>query len=84
MPAYIRAVRRRITVPLRQYEFDALVCFAYNPGSFLDKVCNFINNGQVSDAMTLISKIVYSGTERQKGLVDRRHDEVNLFLNGQY
>ncbi|EKK3981388.1 peptidoglycan-binding protein [Cronobacter sakazakii] len=84
VPAYIRAVRRRITVPLRQYEFDALVCFAYNPGSFLDKVCNFINNGQVSDAMTLISKIVYSGTERQKGLVDRRHDEVNLFLNGQY
>ncbi|EOI3547990.1 hypothetical protein ACMSZT_002817 [Cronobacter dublinensis] len=57
---------------------------SYNPGSFLDKVYNFIKNGQVSDTMTLISKIVYSGTERQKGLVDHRHDEVNLFLNGQY
>lgn len=84
VPAYVNAVRRRITVPLRQYEFDALVCFAYNPASFLTKVCNFVNNGQVSDAMTLISKIVYSGSTIQKGLVNRRRDEVNLYLNGQY
>ncbi|WP_312283013.1 MULTISPECIES: peptidoglycan-binding protein [Pseudescherichia] len=84
VPAYVNSVRRRIAVPLRQYEFDALVCFAYNPATFLDKVCNYINNGQVSDAMTLISKIVYSGAKIQKGLVNRRRDEVNLFLNGQY
>lgn len=84
LPAYVGSVRRRITVPLRQYEFDALVCFAYNPASFLDKVCNYINNGQVSDAMTLISQIVMSGGVRMGGLVDRRRTEVNLYLNGQY
>lgn len=84
LPTYVASVRRRITVPLRQYEFDALVCFAYNPATFLNKVCNYINNGQVSDAMTLISKIVMSGGVRMGGLVERRRTEINLYLNGQY
>lgn len=84
LPSYVASVRNRITVPLRQYEFDALVCFAYNPATFLSKVCNYINNGQVSDAMTLISQIVMSGGDRLKGLVERRRTEVNLYLNGKY
>lgn len=84
IPGYVNSIRRRITVPLRQYEFDALVCFSYNNGGFLNKVCNFINNGQVSDAMTLISQIIRSGNTYPAGLVARRKTEVNLFLNGQY
>lgn len=84
VPHYETLIKNRITVPLTQYEFDALVSFAYNSGGVLNKVTNDINNGNVGDAMAMIKKIIYSGGKVFKGLVNRRNSEVKLYLEGIY
>lgn len=84
VPYYERQVRNKMTIALTQYEFDALVSFAYNPGGALSKVTSFINQGKVGEAMHLIKLIVNSGGVKMKGLVDRRQHEVELFLEGKY
>lgn len=84
VPPYINAVRNGIFVSLKQYEFDALVSFAYNPGGRLRNVFNFINSGKISDAMTEIKRANTSKHKVIKGLINRRNFEVNLFLNGDY
>lgn len=84
IPAYELMVKNRITVPLTQYEFDALVSFAYNPGGMLNKVTNDINNAKIGDAMATIKSIVRSGKNTLGGLVDRRDSEVRLYLEGKY
>ncbi|MEE3664819.1 glycoside hydrolase family protein [Brenneria sp. g21c3] len=82
VPRYVTMVRNGIFVPLRQYEFDALVSFAYNPGERFSNVCDFINQGQISDAMTEIKRAITSRGTVMTGLVNRRNYEVNLYLNG--
>ncbi len=84
VPHYVTMVKNGIFVPLRQYEFDALVSFAYNPGGRFSNVCDFINRGQVSDAMTEIKRAITSRGTVMSGLVNRRNYEVNLYLNGIY
>lgn len=84
VPAYELMVRNKITAPLTQYEFDALVSFAYNPGGVLDIVANFINTGRIGEAMAQIKRIVYSGGTKMGGLIDRRNQEVNMYLEGKY
>ncbi|MFB4339032.1 peptidoglycan-binding protein [Pantoea sp. CS_6] len=84
VPHYETLIKNRITIPLTQYEFDALVSFAYNSGGVLNKVTNDINKGNVGDAMTTIKKIIYSGGKVFKGLVNRRNSEVKLYLEGIY
>lgn len=84
VPPYVNLVRNKITVPLTQNEFDALVSFSYNPGGRLTKVCFYINRGLVSDAMSEIKKAITSGGKVSKGLINRRKFEVDLFLNGIY
>jgi len=84
LPPYVNLIKNRITVPLTQNEFDALVSFAYNPGGRLPKVCSFINKGMISDAMDEIKKAITSRHKVMSGLVHRRNFEVDLFLNGIY
>ncbi|WP_039056554.1 peptidoglycan-binding protein [Enterobacter sp. Bisph1] len=84
IPPYVNKVRNGIFVPLRQYEFDALVSFAYNPGGRLNDVFNFINGGNISDAMTEIKRANTSKHKVVTGLINRRNFEVNLYLNGDY
>ncbi|WP_230328915.1 pesticin C-terminus-like muramidase [Serratia sp. YC16] len=84
VPAYERAVRNKILVPLTQQEFDALVSFAYNPGGRLNNVAAFINQSKISDAMTEIKRAITSGGKVMKGLINRRNYEVELYLNGNY
>ncbi|WP_442499619.1 glycoside hydrolase family protein [Methylobacter sp. sgz302048] len=81
---YQAIVRRKILVDLAQHEFDALVSFAYNPGGRLDTVANLINRGEVAEAMKEIQKAITSGGQVMRGLVNRRHDEVNLYLYENY
>jgi len=84
VPPYVNKVRNGIFVQLKQYEFDALVSFAYNPGGRLSNVFGFINRGQISDAMTEIKRANTSKHKVMKGLINRRNFEVNLYLNGDY
>lgn len=84
VPAYVNSVKNQIFVSLTQYEFDSLVSFAYNPGGRLPRVCNYINSGQISDAMTEISRAITSKGEVLQGLINRRRLEVDLYLKGIY
>ena len=81
---YERMVRQAITIPLHQYEFDALVSFAYNPGGGWHRTAKFVNEHRVHEAMVLVSQQVYSRHKALKGLVERRAKEVRLFQYGEY
>lgn len=81
---YEAIVKRNVMAPLHQHEYDALVSFAYNPGGRFIKVATFINRGEPSAAVREISAANTSGGHVMPGLVRRREDEVELFLNGRY
>jgi GH24 family phage-related lysozyme (muramidase) len=84
VPSYETMVRRGITVDLLQYEFDALVSFAYNPGREFNTVARHVNQGKVAEAVQTIKKVVKSGGNVNKGLINRREREVALYLYNNY
>ena len=80
-----RAVKRFISVPLRQFEFDALISAVYNLGAgWLQRsqVRQKINRGDKKGAMASLLKYNKGGGVVLKGLDRRRKDEVALFLRG--
>ncbi len=81
---YESRVQRSILVPLHQYEFDALVSFAYNPGGGWSQAIHFVNMHKAHEAMVVVSQQVYSKHKLMRGLVDRRQFETRLFLYGEY
>lgn len=81
---YEHRVRRSLKVPLTQYEFDALVSFAYNPGRGWHTVTHRINARDIKGAMKEIRACNVSRKKILLGLTHRRADEVKLFLEGKY
>jgi hypothetical protein len=84
VPHYESIVRRNVRVHLVQHEFDALVSFAYNPGGSFLPISHAINNGNVSDAMSMIKGRIVTGGHKSRGLLFRRVDEIQLFQHGAY
>jgi hypothetical protein len=84
LPGYENIVRSGINVDITQYQFDALVSFAYNPGGRMGNVAHLINAGKISEAMAEIKRANLSGGKVMKGLTIRREKEVKLFLYGDY
>ena len=90
------AVNKAIVVPLLQWEFDALVSFAFNVGvaalrhSTARTRINLGNKKGGADAMTWWNKADLDRDgktephEVVKGLENRRRAEMRLFLTGQY
>ena len=86
-----KAVRRDITVPLHQYEYDALVSLLFNSGAnFLNKggagggetkIKKHINAGRYHDGADEMADVTSSGLA---GLVKRRKAEINMFKNNIY
>ena len=80
------AVKRDVTVPLYQNEYDALVSLLYNCGeNFLKddkapKLYNYLKNRNYSQAADEFADIVKGGA----GLKQRRQDEINIFKNNIY
>ncbi|MEE3483640.1 MAG: PAAR-like protein [Bacteroidales bacterium] len=84
-------VKKSITVPLYQYEYDALVSLCYNTGaSFLDvggkgkgntKIKININSGDYEGGCNEMADVTNHGNE---GLVKRRAAEMLLFTEGDY
>lgn len=69
-------------LPYTQYEFDALVLFAFNLGSIKQLTAN-----QTRDRAVIAEKMLLycnSGGKRVEGLVKRRLCERDLFLDGVY
>ena len=84
VPAYEKMVRSAIKVNILQHQFDALVCFAYNPGGRFKSTTDLINRGKIGDAMKKIREAVTSKGEVMPGLVKRREHEVALYLVNDY
>lgn len=81
---YESMVRSAIRVPLHQYEFDALVSYAYNPGGGWNRTTQLVNAGKPREAMEELSRHVFSKGERIHSLVVRRQAETSMFIYGEY
>lgn len=78
------AVKRQVTVPLNAHQYDALVSFTYNVGEgALQKstLRQKLNQTNYLGASVEFDRWVYAGGKRVQGLVTRRVEERNLFLN---
>lgn len=81
------AVRKYITVPLAQHQFDALVSFTYNLGAGAlqrSTLRRKINDGEYSAVPSELMKWVYVGRQRVQGLINRRTDEGKLWRGEHY
>lgn len=85
------AVKKDITVPLFQHEYDALVSLVFNTGAaFLStkgagggdtKIKKNINNKKYEEGANEFSDVTNGGVT---GLVNRRQAEIKMFKNGVY
>ncbi len=82
MTKAIRAVKRYITVPLNENQFSALCSFTFNLGggslqkSTLRKV---LNKRKYTAVPFQLSRWVYAGKKKLRGLIKRREEEGVLF-----
>jgi lysozyme len=84
MKSFEKDVRRLVTVPLRQWEWDALVSFTYNCGAGnLQKstLLKLVNAGRFASAAEEFKKWNKGGGKVLPGLVRRRNSESLLFRN---
>lgn len=83
----ITAVKSAVVVPLSQYQFDALVIFAYNVGITAFKtstLLRLLNAGNTEGAGAQFAVWNKAGGVVCPGLVRRRAAEANLFSCAQY
>lgn len=76
-------------VSLKQHEFDALCSFAYNCGvggllyqsNLYKRICSGVRDESLRENFTAWSK---GGGKVMKGLLNRRNEECDMFLYGDY
>lgn len=81
LPKYEAIVKKKITIPLTQNQFDALVSYVWNTGGS-DTLYKLINN-KASDAdirTWFETKYITGGGNVLPGLVKRRKAEADLFF----
>lgn len=79
-----KAVKRLVTVPLNQNQFDALVSFTYNLGQgnlSTSTLLKKLNKGDYEGAANEFERWVYAGGKKLNGLVTRRKREKELFTS---
>jgi len=79
-----RIVNQKINVPLFQYEYDALVDFAYNLRHHNDGLLGLVNTGQYDRVPAKFMEYTWAGGQQPHGLVKRRRAEGRLFASGDY
>jgi GH24 family phage-related lysozyme (muramidase) len=78
------AVKKMVTVPLSQNQYDALVSLAYNIGAGALRKSTLIkklNTGDYKGAADEFLRFVKANGKTMEGLVKRRERERNLFLS---
>lgn len=78
-----RAVQRLIKVPVRDNQFSALVSFTFNLGSGClqrSVLRARLNRGEYKEAGQAFMLYVRASGRVLKGLLNRRHDEMMLFM----
>ncbi|WP_430607326.1 lysozyme [Enterococcus sp. AZ170] len=81
--SHVTGIFRFVTAQLNQNQFDALVSFHFNLGAYIlqnSQLLVYINSQQWQLAASEMQKYVYANGKILQGLVDRRYDEANLFL----
>ncbi len=79
-----QAVLRLITVPLTNGQFDALVSFTFNLGSSAlqrSTLRRKVNREEHADVPAELTKWVWAGGKKLKGLIRRRRSEENCYLS---
>lgn len=79
------AVRRLVTVPITQGQFDALVSFTYNLGAgklAKSTLLALLNRCDYAGAADQFPRWIKAGGKNLRGLVRRRAAERALFLSG--
>ncbi|WP_079523951.1 lysozyme [Solibacillus isronensis] len=75
-----------VKIPLTQNQFDALASFCYNIGANVlakdPTLTRFINAKDWANVTRVMQLYKKASGKVLKGLVDRRKDEISLFLNG--
>ncbi len=74
-----------VSVKLHPYCWDALTSFSFNVGVYAFKASSLrkkINRGEFYSAADEFLRWVYAGGRKLKGLVRRRKEERELFLEG--
>lgn len=80
---YAESVKIHVMVPVTQSMFDALCSFVYNvgAGNFVNSsLLRYLNQGEYKKSVDEFDKWVYAGGEMLKGLVNRRKEEAELFV----
>jgi lysozyme len=78
-----RAVLRLISVPLTQGQFDALVSFTFNLGAGAlqrSTLRRKVNREEHTDVPAELSKWVWAGGRKLRGLISRRSAESRLYI----
>lgn len=76
-----RLVSRIVRAELEQYQFDALVSFAYNTGDISGDMLRLLNTDRVQLAAGQFGRWVFSNKKPLPGLIKRRAAEALLFIN---
>lgn len=79
------AVNGKVTYPITQNMFDALVSLTFNigTGNFgSSTLLKKLNQGDINGAANEFDRWVYAGGKVEPGLVSRRAVEKEMFLNG--
>lgn len=79
------AVNGKVTYPITQNMFDALVSLTFNigTGNFgSSTLLKKLNQGDINGAANEFDRWVYAGGKVEPGLVRRRAAEKEMFLNG--
>lgn len=79
-----QAVRRLITVPLTQGQFDALVSFVFNLGSGAlqrSTMRQKINREEHDEVPAELMKWVWAGGRKLNGLIRRRQAEGLMYMS---
>lgn len=82
LPRFEEAVERLVVVPLEQYQFDALVSFAFNVGTGAFKrstLLRLLNDGDYAAVPGQLTRWNKAGGRVIKGLVNRRKTEGEVW-----
>jgi lysozyme len=82
LPKFEAIVNKKVSVPLHQNQFDALVSYTWNTGGS-DTLFNMVNaKASDKDIRTWFeTKYITANGKKIAGLVNRRKDEANLYFS---
>jgi lysozyme len=82
LPKFEDVVNKKVSVPLHQNQFDALVSYTWNTGGS-DTLFNMINSKANDKDIRkwFETKYITANGKRIEGLVNRRKDEANLYFS---